>query len=93
MKSVVALTVLVALTAATSARYQSAPHEFFLKDQDKKSSAETDAMYVVQGIRGTMLGFEHGLFKTKETTDMCLDDDTAAKMMKVLDVLFKLDLA
>lgn len=47
----------------------------------------------MQGLRGLFLGLDHGLFKTKETKDMCLDDDTSARIMKILNALIEMNLS
>ena len=89
MRSVVALTLLVTLSAA---RYQSpAPRSYFLKDE-QQTAIETDAMFAIQGLRGMFLGLEHGLFKTKDTKETCLDDDTAKRIMGILDLLVEMKL-
>lgn len=67
MKSVVATVTLLLCLSCALAR-PIAHHSAFLSDQE-----DSQSVYYVQGVRGMFLGFEHGLFKTKDS-DKCLDD-------------------
>jgi hypothetical protein len=82
MKSIVALTVVTCLSFVSAKK--TAPHAVFVKNQEDLQEDKT--FYYMQGVRGTWLGLEHGLFKTKEG-ETCLDDDTAKRMLKIIEAI------
>lgn len=89
MKSIIALTTVLALSTVTLGR-RAAPHAVIMENQDQLQDDQT--FYYMQGVRGMWLGLEHGLFKTKDG-ETCLDDETTKNLLKVITTIENRDFA
>jgi hypothetical protein len=100
MKSIVAITLLVALVTINAKDHKNNPPAPTKPPTPKETEKpieikpigpelkEVDPVpvFVFDGMRGLWSGIQHGLFKTKDS-DQCLSDDVSAKIIKILTAI------